>query len=1053
MTADPEPGDRLERALELFLARKPTTAAEAERLLAEHGDLRDLLEPMLSGQAAATTPAADGVAPRAGASAAALDRAIDDGTVVLGDYRLVRELGRGGMGIVYEAWQRSLDRRVAVKVLAPALVASPSAVARFRREAAAAGRLRHPHIVEVLGFGSDQGQHFFAMQFVDGAPLHDRMAEFHEPARAVALVAQLADALVHAHAHGLVHRDVKPGNVLVRSDGHALLTDFGVARDEALPSLTQEGGFLGTVDYASPEQLRGEVVDARTDVFALGVVLCELLTGAHPFRGPTPEATMQRVLGSEPPSLQELPGVGDDLAAVVGKALTKSRLRRYGSMQALLADLRALADGRAVSVRLPTTGERLVRWIAREPWQAAALAVFAVGTVVAGCGFLLASRRADDNLRLAGDETKARTALADKVRDYDLLSGVVLHERALQRVETLVPAWPERTADLRRWLADDCGRLSALQPAIAAGIAALRAREVPRSPAQRAAERASHPQYDEWHVVSRQAQWLRTCVAIARGERRLPATELSATTIALGAVELNQQAWERVAMQVSERKIDGEQELGLQLAELALQKARGTPLEYQLLDTLAWALLANGRYDEAKAASAEAAQKAPANRRAQYEKQASNLATTIADRDAAIERLGTRAAKVDAAITAAASHTFVAEADQFLHDTLVALQGRIDVLQSVQRPRIEKRLRWSEAVRAATFAHPHAKASWAAARTAIAAADGVTASTLYRGRTIPLADNDVQGLVPIGCNPVTKLWEFYDLASAWNGTDDPATLPIPTHRADGGIDVGAATGVVFVLLPGGPFWMGAQATDPDGANYDPEAPAFIGPTQQVELEPFLLARHELTQVQWARLCSEPGWQRPSGHPTGSDNFLGGTIDDRHPVEKITWTLTQRVLAEHGMVLPTEAQWEYGCRAGASTPWWTGPDSSSLHGAANVYDQSATRRALKPEVHELFDDGYVLHAPVGSFRANAFGLFDIHGNVGEWCLDAPAPNGVGFRAGDGARLRSTAPNDRAARGGSFQQQGRPGRCSLWITGPQETRAIDLGVRPARRLGSR
>ncbi|MFY7781282.1 MAG: serine/threonine-protein kinase, partial [Tagaea sp.] len=252
MTADPEPGDRLERALELFLARKPTTAAEAERLLAEHGDLRELLEPMLASSSTSTVPAAPG---------ACVD---EDGTLVLGDYRLVRELGRGGMGIVYEAWQRSLDRRVAVKVLAPALVASPSAVARFRREAAAAGRLRHPHIVEVLGFGSDQGQHFFAMQFVDGAPLHDRMAEFHEPARAVALVAQLADALVHAHAHGLVHRDVKPGNVLVRSDGHALLTDFGVARDEALPSLTQEGGFLGTVDYASPEQLRGEVVDART---------------------------------------------------------------------------------------------------------------------------------------------------------------------------------------------------------------------------------------------------------------------------------------------------------------------------------------------------------------------------------------------------------------------------------------------------------------------------------------------------------------------------------------------------------------------------------------------------------------------------------------------------------------------------------------------------------------------------------------------------------------------------------------------------------------------
>ena len=420
MTAQPEPGERLERALALFLGAPPTTAAEAERLLAENQDLRDLLEPMLDRGAAGVEPGHD--------------------EMVLGDYRLVRELGRGGMGVVYEAWQRSLDRRVAVKVLAPGLVASPAAVARFRREAAAAGRLHHEHIVEVLGFGSDAGQHFFAMQFVDGVALHDRVAEFREPVRAVALVAELAEALAHAHAHGLVHRDVKPGNVLVRADGHALLTDFGVARDEALPSLTQEGGFLGTVDYASPEQLRGEVVDARTDVWSLGVVLHELLTGAHPFRAATPEATMRSILAVEPPPLQGRPGLGDDLAAVVARSLEKSRLRRYGSAQLLLADLEALRAGRPVSVRLPTTGERLLRWMRREPWQAIALTTLAAGGLLAGTGFLLASRRADENARLAAAETTAKTQLAGKVHDYDLLAGVVLHERAAQRVDTLVPA-------------------------------------------------------------------------------------------------------------------------------------------------------------------------------------------------------------------------------------------------------------------------------------------------------------------------------------------------------------------------------------------------------------------------------------------------------------------------------------------------------------------------------------------------------------------------------------------------------------------------------------
>lgn len=1027
MTAVPQPGDRLERALALFLQHRPTTVDEAQRLLAEHHDLRDLLEPMLEPQVSATD---------------------DDAQTVLGDFRLVRELGRGGMGIVHEAWQRSLDRRVAVKVLAPALVASPSAIARFRREAAAAGRLRHPHIVEVLGFGSELGQHFFAMQFVDGQPLHDCAERFREPKRAVALAVQLASALAHAHQHGLVHRDVKPGNVLVRADDHALLTDFGVARDEALPSLTLEGGFLGTVDYASPEQLRGESVDARTDVWALGVVLHELLTGAHPFRAATPQATIQRVLTTEPLAVRSLPGVGDDLAAVVGHALEKSRLRRYASMQALHDDLQAVLDGRPVSVRLPTTGERFVRWVAREPWQATALLVLAVGAAVAGSGFLLASRRADENARLAGAEAAARTALAGKVQDYDLLAGVVLHERAAQRVDTLVPAWPQRVPALRQWLVD-CAELEGMVPTIDAGIASLRTRSRPRNDAEREADRTSHPRFEEWRLHARQLAWLETCAAIRAGTRRLPPPELPEAMADLDAKALNEQAWQRVAPQPRDRRRDDEPELGLLLARLAVEKSRGTPLEAEHLDTLAWALLANGDEPGARAASAEATTKAgaAATTFAQYER---NLDTTLRDRDAGLVRVRTRTAELAAELDTRRTFSFDATADQFLHDTLVPLRLRILDLVATQRPRIERRVQWAERVHALTFAHPRARIGWPDARSAIAVADDQVASRRYRGRQIPLHDDAVLGLVPIGCNPVTKLWEFYDLASAWNGVDDPATLPIPQHRPDGSIAMDGATGIVFVLLPGGPFAMGAQAQDADAANFDPNAPAFVGPVQQVELDAFLMARHEVTQGQWARLCTVKGSQRPSGHPTGTEDYVGGTIDDSHPVEKVTWNLARQVLGEHGMALPTEGQWEYGCRAGTTTPWWSGPDSTSLQGCANLYDQTAAARSLKRELHEAFADGHTVHAPVGSFRANPFGLFDMHGNVGEWCLDAPAPNGGGFRPGDGARRQAGLPNDRSQRGGSYQQQGLSARSSMWVIGPPETRAIDLGVRAVRRL---
>ena len=372
MTAARDPGSRLERALEVFFAAPPTTPGDAERLLARHPDLRDLLEPMLEGEGAR-------------------DEADDER--VLGDFRLVRELGRGGMGIVHEAWQRSLDRRVAVKVLAPALVASPAAVARFRREAAAAGRLRHPNIVEVFGFGSDQGQHFFAMQLVDGESLHTCKVRFREPRHAIDLVVQLVDALVHAHAQGLVHRDVKPANVIVRDDRSPMLTDFGIASDEALPSLTREGGFLGTLDYASPEQVRGEVVDARTDVWAVGVVLHELLTGRHPFAAATQEATLHNILSAEPPSLQKERAVSSDLAAVVLRALEKNRTRRYASAAALLTDLRALQQGAAVSARLPTASERMLRWARREPWRAVATVILliAVPVLTGTLGYLWAN--------------------------------------------------------------------------------------------------------------------------------------------------------------------------------------------------------------------------------------------------------------------------------------------------------------------------------------------------------------------------------------------------------------------------------------------------------------------------------------------------------------------------------------------------------------------------------------------------------------------------------------------------------------------------------------
>ena len=1034
MTNNADPGDRLERALAAYLAAAPTTPADADRLLAANHDLADLLSPMLGHES--TEPATP------------------DDARVLGDYRLVRELGRGGMGVVYEAWQRSLDRRVAVKVLAPGLLSSPAAVARFRREANAAGRLHHPHIVEVLGCGSDGDQHFFAMQLIDGVPLHECRARFREPARAVAIATQLADALVHAHAHGVVHRDVKPANVLVRADEQALLMDFGVARDAALPSLTREGGFIGTPDYASPEQIRGETVDGRSDVWSLGVVLYELLTGSHPFAAATQAALLHSILMVEPPSLAGRPGIGNDLAAIVARALTKNCTGRYLSAAALLADLQALARGTTVSARLPTTLERTLRWVRREPWQATAVGALLLGFTAATAGFLLASHRADENAHLAAAESEAKNLYATKVRDFNLIAAVRTYEQTVQRETKLFPAWPVLLPDLDSWLQEDCGGLERLQPEILRGVQSLRAQALPRTEAQRLADRASHPRAAEHQAARRELAWQEAMARAYKATQDGRTHELPPDARELSANKLNELAWRRVAFSLVERQVDNQPELGLAYARAALAHADAGAIEYHLQHTLAHALAANGLDEAAKTATDAVLEQAPERELAGYEISQQALLQAIAARPTALATARAHEQALDAELDHQRTFRLADKPQQFLHDMLVDLLGKLDLLFAEQKVRVSARRQWASRLHDATFAHAEAGASWVAVRAAIAAADDVQASARYRGQAIPLADADVMGLVPIGMNPVTKLWEFYDLRSACEIDGDPRTATIPRHDEQGRITMSEGTGIVFVLLPGGEFAMGAQTTDPDEPHYDAEAPGFTTPVQHVELSPFLIARHEVTQGQWERLCTGGPLERtPAGYPAGSTNFLDGVVTTTHPVERVSWNLAMRVMDENGMTLPTEAQWEYACRAGTTTPWWPGPAKADLAGAANVYDQSAVKHAIQRESGEPFDDGHFLHSPVGSFRANPFGLFDTHGNVSEWCLDPPGINLVGFHAGDGKKRSTPRPDDRTYRGGSFNKQAQLARSSLWGFGPRESRAIDVGVRAVRRLPPR
>jgi serine/threonine-protein kinase len=266
------------------------------------------------------------------------------GEVIADRYELEKLVGTGGMSNVYCAHDRLLERKVALKVLHPHYTEDEEYVARFRHEARAVAQLSHPHIVTVIDRGEDDGQQFIVFEYVDGENLKQLVERSGPlpPRRAVELALEIADALAFAHEHGLVHRDVKPQNVLLTPDGAAKVTDFGIARSlDVEHGVTQTGTVLGTSNYLSPEQAGGKPTTPSTDVYSLGVVLYELLTGEVPFAGENFVAVAMKHINEPPPDvLEKRPDVSLRLAAAVDRALAKDPAERFGSMDQFAWELR-----------------------------------------------------------------------------------------------------------------------------------------------------------------------------------------------------------------------------------------------------------------------------------------------------------------------------------------------------------------------------------------------------------------------------------------------------------------------------------------------------------------------------------------------------------------------------------------------------------------------------------------------------------------------------------------------------------------------------------------
>ena len=345
---------------------------------------------------------------------------------VIGNYEILAEIAHGGMGVVYRARQRNLSRIVALKMLRSGPLAGPAERHRFRAEAEAFARLDHPNIVPIFDVGEQDDRLFFTMRLMEGGTLGQHAAR--TPRDAARLLAVVADAVHYAHQRGFLHRDLKPANILLDAEGRPHVSDFGLAKrlaavpDDPAGELTQSGAILGTPSYMAPEQAGGTKggVTTAADVYSLGAILYELLTGRPPFRAETPLATLLLARDTEPENPARLrPQLDRDIQTICLKCLEKDPRQRYASAAELADELRRYVDGKPILARPVGTLEAFTRWCRRRPLVAALAASFVVGFALVTWQWQRAERHADraDANALQSDLNAARAeANAEKAR-------------------------------------------------------------------------------------------------------------------------------------------------------------------------------------------------------------------------------------------------------------------------------------------------------------------------------------------------------------------------------------------------------------------------------------------------------------------------------------------------------------------------------------------------------------------------------------------------------------------------------------------------------------